>query len=204
MALSTLGKELARKVWHVLILIYLALFLYLGQATFVRWMASWTIFVVLVETVRLNVPAAQTLLLSIFGPIVRKRELDRYSGSVYATLGVLGAAAFWGREPRVVTAAVLSLALADASAALVGIAFGRLRFRIRGQTRSVEGAAAGFVVAWLCGAAAGLPGWARLAGAATVTVIDCVPVPPDDNLWIPLAAAAAFGAATGVWPGLPS
>ncbi len=203
MALSVLGKELARKTWHVLILIYLACFLYLGQATFVRWMALWSVVVVAVETVRLNVPAAQRLLLGVFGPIVREREINRYSGIVYTTFGVLGAAAFWGREPRVVAAAVLCLALADAAAALVGIAFGRLRFQIRGQTRSVEGSAAGFVVAWLCGAGAGLPFWARLAGAVVVTAIDVVPIPPDDNLWIPLASAAAFGAATGVWPALP-
>ncbi|MBI5200768.1 MAG: hypothetical protein HY925_04195 [Elusimicrobia bacterium] len=203
MALSVLGKELARKAWHVLILLYLALFLHLGQAAFVRWMIPWTLFVIAVETVRLKVPAAQKLILSVFGLIVREREIDRYSGIVYTTLGILGAAAFWGREPRVTAAAVLCLALADAAAALVGIAFGRLKFQIRGQTRSVEGSLAGFLVAWLCAAGAGLPFWARLAGAAAVTAIDVVPVPPDDNLWIPLASAAAFGAACGVWPSLP-
>ncbi|MBI4349682.1 MAG: hypothetical protein HY553_22795 [Elusimicrobia bacterium] len=203
MALSVLGRELARKAWHILILVYLALFLYLGRESFVRWMALWTVLVVAVETVRLSVPAAQSLLLAVFGPIVREREVHRYSGMVYTTLGVLGAAAFWGAEPRLVTAAVLSLALADASAALVGIAFGRVKFTIRGQTRSVEGAAAGFAVACLCGAWAGLPWGAVLAGAAAVTTIDCLPVPPDDNLWIPLASAAACGAALGVGPSLP-
>lgn len=198
-----LRRELARKLWHVLILVYLGLYLSIGQASFLRWMLAWSVFVFAAETVRLRVEAAQRLLMRFFGPIVREREVRSYSGMVFTNLGLLVTAALYGREPRLVTAAVLSLALGDAAAALVGMSLGRLKFSVRGQTRTVEGAAAGFVVATLCGAGAGL-GWApALAGGAAVTLVDCVPPPPDDNFWIPLASAVAAGAVLGVAPARP-
>ena len=188
-------QELARKAWHLLLLLYLLFYWMAGRDLFVRGMLGWVALVFVVETLRLRVPAVQRALLVPFSLIIRDHELKTYSGIFYTSLGILLAAAFFGTDARVVAAAVASLAFADSAAALVGMSVGRLRFVIRGQTRTVEGAAAGFVAAFLCGWAAGLGPAAAAVAACGVEAVDCLPLPPDDNLWIPIASAAAATAA---------
>ncbi|MCX5788359.1 MAG: hypothetical protein NTX64_07650 [Elusimicrobia bacterium] len=191
----SLKREFARKAWHLLLLLYLVVYWAAGRELFVRAMAAWVLIVFAVETLRLRVPAVQKTLLAPFALIIREREHGTYSGIFYTSVGIFLAAALFGADARVVAAAVFSLAFADSSAALVGMSVGRLRFVIRGQVRTVEGTTAGFAAALVCGRACGLPGPAALAAACAVAVVDCLPLPPDDNLWIPVASAAAATAA---------
>jgi dolichol kinase len=121
---------------------------------------------------------------------MRSHEGRRPTGTFYASLGILGSIAFFGAHPSVVTASILYLALGDAASALAGKAWGKRRFTLWGRTRSVEGTLAGFAAALGAGALAGLPPGMALAGAAFFSLVDALPVPPDDNLWIPLLTAA--------------
>lgn len=195
-----LRAELRRKAWHVLLLFYLLGYHLAGREAFLLLMGAWTALIFALESLRLRSAKVNRWLSEPFAGILRPKELTGYSGVLYTTLGCFAAGWLYGDAPRLVSGGVLSLALADSAAAVVGMAWGRIRFSVRGKTRSVEGAAAGFAVACGCGLAAGL-GWPpSLAGAGAVAALDFVPAPPDDNLWIPVAFAAAAGAAAGVPP----
>lgn len=192
--------ELRRKAWHLLLLFYLVGYHLAGREAFLLLMSAWTLLIFAVETLRLRSDRVNRFLSEPFAGILRPKELTGYSGVLYTTLGCFAAGWLYGDAPRLISGAILSLALADSAAAIVGMAWGRLRFSVRGKTRSVEGAAAAFAVACVCGLAAGL-GWpVALSGAGAVAALDFIPAPPDDNFWIPVAFAAAAGAAAGVPP----
>src|SRR5579862_7737849 len=175
LSLSPLKKELARKAWHLFLLGYLAVYFALGPELFLKAIAAWVAAVFLLETLRLRVSAVNQALLVPFSIIIREREHTTYSGVSYGALGIGLAALAFGKDPRVMTAAIASLALADSSAALVGMAFGRHAFVIRGQRRSLEGSAAGFAAALACGWAAGLGPRAAWAAAGGFLAADCLP-----------------------------
>ncbi len=92
---------------------------------------------------------------------------------------------------------ILVLTFADAAAALVGVAFGRLRYGAAAGAKSLEGSAAFFGVALLC---AGVPllvfggfGWREalaiaVALAFATTVLEAVATKGLDNLLVPAGA----------------
>ena len=71
-------------------------------------------------------------------------------GEFWFVLGVGLAFAIAGRDPVVYSVGILTLAVADATAALVGVVYGRHRFDVVGGTKSAEGSIAFFLVAFLC------------------------------------------------------
>lgn len=91
--------------------------------------------------------------------------------------------------PAVGATAVGYLVLGDAAAALVGRRFGRHRL----GTKTLEGSAACFACCLVLGAL-WMPGrWlAVLGGALTATIVEALPLGVDDNLSVPLVAAAVL------------
>jgi phytol kinase len=98
---------------------------------------------------------------------------------------------------------VLVLALADPAAAVVGQRFGRLRYRLAGVTRSLEGslgfAATAFAVTAIALLASGRLNAAAVllcAGAVAVAVasLEAVSPPGLDNLAIPLGTLLVVSA----------
>lgn len=110
-------------------------------------------------------------------------------------------------EPVAYLVPILVLTFADTAAALVGIRFGRIRFRTLDGTKSVEGCAAFFAVAVLCAA---LP----LAATANVepvqillisvfvgvvlAVVEAVSWAGIDNLTVPVVGVFVFEASRHV------
>ncbi|MEM9996796.1 MAG: hypothetical protein AAF809_03760 [Bacteroidota bacterium] len=106
---------------------------------------------------------------------------------------------------------LLLLAVADATAALVGLRFGRARFAIPGGTKSVEGSLAFFAVAVPCVLlpllGAGLP-WSLALGAALLTSLGAAFVEALsgrglDNLFVPLYGLVAVRPFSAPDTGLP-
>lgn len=98
---------------------------------------------------------------------------------------------------------VLVLALADPAAALVGRRFGRLRYRVAGVTRSLEGSLAfagtAFAVTALALAASGQLGAAALflcasAVAVIVASVEAISPPGLDNLAVPVGTFLVLSA----------
>jgi dolichol kinase len=91
--------------------------------------------------------------------------------------------------PAVAAAAMTDLVLGDAAAALVGRRWGQHRY----GEKSVEGSLACFAVCWLATALL-VPGRtvAVLASACVATLLEARPLGLDDNLAMPLGAAAVL------------
>lgn len=191
------SAELRRKLFHMLSLLYLGAYEVLGPERGLRWLAVWGAALAVVEFSRLASPAVRGLFDAVFGPLIRPKEASRVTGAFYTTLGVIVAVYLFGGSPTLVRVSVLYLAFGDAAGAVVGVGWGRRRFTVLGQTRSAEGTAAGFAAAAACGWLVGLGPVALAAGAAAFAVVDAVPLPPDDNLWIPLLPTGAVWLAGG-------
>jgi phytol kinase len=109
------------------------------------------------------------------------------------------------RTPWLYTASILVLAVADGCAALVGIRWGRMRYEVEDETKSVEGSLAFLAVAF---AAIAVPmSWgtaftpaAVVAAAALVallvTLVEAVSLDGGDNLLVPLTTTLVLIAAT--------
>jgi phytol kinase len=126
-------------------------------------------------------------------------------GGVLFPFGVALAFAASAR-PAPFVAAVLALALGDATAALVGRRCGRHAYRFGGATRSVEGSAALFLTTAVIVAATlrlldrlalhEAVAWA-LAVAALATAVEAAAQDGSDNLLLPVAVALALAPAAG-------
>ncbi len=185
-------RELLRKLFHLLSLVYLTLFFLLGRAGILWLLGGWVVVVGCMEFFRLRRPAFNRWLFKYFGAIHRKEEERRVSGVFWTTLGCWLTIFGFGNFPVIVCAALLYQAFGDAAAAIVGRSLGRVRFKIGGRSKSLEGSLACFAACLAAGWAVGLPTSAAVAGAATAAVVELLPVPFDDNLWLPLVSAAVL------------
>lgn len=189
---ADLKSELRRKVFHSLSLVYLGAYFVLGVQWFL-WAIS--VFIVLegcLEYARLKSSSLNKYLMGFLGNIHRESEINKVSGVFWTSIGCGLTVAFFGGRPEIVTAAFCYLALGDGVAALAGKAFGKIMFRIGGRKKSLEGSMACLSVCLIAGWAAGLSLPAIGAGAVTATLVEVLPVPIDDNLWIPLGSAAVL------------
>ena len=185
-------RELKRKVFHCLSLVYLAAFHLLGRWDSAWILAGWILVEGTVEALRLHHPRFNEALMKVFGGIHRPSEEGRVSGVFWTSLGCLAAIVLFGDHPKAVTAGFLFLALGDGSAALVGKAVGRIRIGFQGRTKTLEGSAACLFVCLAAGWAAGFTGLGLVAGATTATLVELLPVPIDDNFWLPVLSAAVL------------
>ncbi len=187
--------ELRRKVFHLLILLYLAAYWLIGEPTIRPVMAVWTALVVVVEIARLKTDLVRNLIQWLFGPIIREKESGRFTGAFYSSLGILASVYLYRGRPAAITAALLYLAFADSSSALVGRIWGSRFYNLRGEQRSLEGTLAGFAAAMICGLGVGLDLPRALLGALVFSAVDAAPIPPDDNFWIPVLCGGALALA---------
>lgn len=184
--------ELKRKAFHLLGLLYLGAYWLIGHPL-VNWvMGSWMALVAALETLRLVSPGVRGALHSVFGPIIREKEAARFTGAFYTSLGAFSVFLLYGARPAVVAAAILYLSLGDAASAVVGRLWGRRAYAVLGERRTLEGSAAGLAAALACGWLAGLSPAHAAAGALAFLAADTVPIPPDDNLWIPVLAGGTL------------
>lgn len=186
-------KHPGRKLYHTLGgLLLLGIYHVLGPRQ------AFPVYVLLLACVmafdlaRLRLPAFGAWTMKHMGSILRTTEAGTISGSPTYIAGV--ALTLFLFELPVATAAVLFLVFGDVCATMVGESWGRTKFR----DKSFEGTVA-FVAA---GLAAGLlgrlfvpgPSLPLLAcGVFTAAIVEvCTPRRLNDNLTIPLGAAAAM------------
>lgn len=190
--MSDLRREFGRKAFHMLSLVYLGAFHWLGWPRALEAGAAWLVVVFAVELARLKVPSVERALVSFFEGLIRDAERRAFSGIFHTTAGSVAAMLIARGEPVIVSAAILQLALGDAASALVGKAYGRIR--LFGGRKSLEGSLAGFAVGFAAALACGVRPGAALAAAAAGAGVELLPTTAwfNDNLWIPVACATAL------------
>ena len=190
--MSELRRELGRKTFHMLALVYWAAFLVLGWPRAGWVLAAWLVVVLIIETARLKVPAIERFLARLFDGMMRETERRHYSGIVHTSAGSLAAMMIARGDPAIVGAAIGQLAFGDAAAALAGKAFGRTK--ILGGKKSLEGTLAGFAAGYAVAAACGVRPGAAFAAALAASAVELLPTTEwfNDNLWMPVASAAVL------------
>ena len=195
--MSALAHEFVRKAFHLLALIYGAVFYFAGWPRAGWMMAGWLVVVFLIETARLRVPALERILVNFFEGMIRDTERRHFSGIIYTATGSFGAMLVAGGDQTIVAAAIGQLAFGDAAAALVGKAFGTTK--IPGGAKSLEGSLACFSVCFAVALIAGVSTVPALGSAVAATVIELKSTSGlfNDNFWLPMASSTllrVFGA----------
>lgn len=190
--MSELRRELGRKAFHMLALVYWAAFTFLGWPRAGWVMAAWLGAVVVIETARLKSPSAERFLVGLFDGMMRETERRHYSGIIHTTGGSLAAMIIARGDAAIVGAAIGQLAFGDAAAALVGKAFGRIK--ILGGKKSLEGTLAGFAAGYAAAVACGVRPGAAFASALAASAVELLPTTEwfNDNLWIPISSAGVL------------
>ncbi len=178
----------SRRLFHIATGLTLALLIFLlGETGGVILIASLFLLTVLVEGLRLWIPAMNRIFVSLVGPMLKDMEVKRPTGVGYFLGGVLVCLLFFDLE--VALASIVILAVGDPAAAAVGQRWGRIRM----GEKSLEGAVAFIAVALSAGVilqdfwpnvSPGLFATGTLIGA----LVECLPSKIDDNLIIPFAA----------------
>jgi len=180
--------ESARKLIHLLggliPLIYLLLNLTKLQALLI--LGSLALPFIVADVLRLRWPALNRWFLGLFQGAMRPEEGKRLTGSTYYLVACWFTILMF--ERNVAAAALLVLACADTAASVAGQAMGGYQLT-KGKTLS--GTAAFLVTAFLVTLPL-FPAPTAFAGAVIAAVTECLPLPLDDNITIPLAAGISL------------
>lgn len=175
-----LKREIKRKAFHFLALLYTLSYALLGRETTLKILIPLLIVEGSIEMSRFWAPGLNERLLKAFGGIHREGETRKISGIFWTLLGSI--VTFWFFSKPVAFAAMGFLIFGDTASALAGILWGRHAI-FKGKT--FEGSAAFFVVS-ACLGGIFLPLKAALAGALFSAVIEALPLPGNDNFWVPV------------------
>ncbi|MCS7151669.1 MAG: SEC59/DGK1/VTE5 family protein [Endomicrobia bacterium] len=186
---ENLKKELKRKSLHLLTILYPVLYNVLPYAASVIISATVVIIDLIFETIRLLYPSVNKLLLRLFEGTYREKEKDNISTLIWTLSGAFLTILLFSDNKNIVTLSLLYLALGDSIAAVVGVAFGKIKLGSRGK--SLEGSLAFFLIAFLCGLFYVKPEYALLA-AFIAAAIEFLPLPLDDNFVLPIFVAGVL------------
>lgn len=124
----------------------------------------------------------------MFGLVLRKHELRDFTGATYLLFSSMLCVAFF--EPNIAFCAMAFLSLGDTFAAMVGINFGKRRFKL--VNKSLEGSLACFASCLIFGLFYAENPVIACTGALAATLAELSPLPVDDNVEMPLVAAVVM------------
>lgn len=190
--------EMKRKALHLLALVVPAGMAWLGKVPALWLLIPSAALAVGADVLRAYSHPFNDAVRRVFGPLMRNTELpDVGSGIVIngATSVLVGATLLTLVFPIRLAAPVFAMTMiADAAAALVGRRFGRHPWMDGSHT--LEGSAAFFVTG--CGVFALIPGvplGVGLLGVLAATLVEAAPLPLNDNVRVPFAAATGIALA---------
>ena len=182
--------EVGRKAIHVSFLGVALAYFYGAPKEIVRdILLAATVASIGVELLRLHEPRFRLYFKQFFGGLIRHHEKRSLLGSTYMLIAALISVEVF--SVPVCTAALGTLILGDAAAALVGRRLGRIH--LLGGRKTLEGSVAFVAVAFLFSwGVVHLPWHVALVGAVVGAVFEWLPIPLDDNFRIPMAAGFAM------------
>jgi dolichol kinase len=188
--------HLARKVWHAtmgMVIVGIYLFSGMSRITAVTILASVLGLDLFMETLRLRSPRLNQAILKVWGPFIRKCEVNRISGIPFYVGAACLAIAIFPKE--IAALSILLLAWGDPIASLFGILYGDRGPRFA-NGKSLVGTVAG-VIACLMVASVFLGAYSFTAfeylalvavGGLTGGTAEMLPLEVDDNFSIPMVS----------------
>ena len=194
-------QEVARKALHLLTLCIPVALLILGKPVTLPIIAAITVIALAADIARARSEVFNRFILKIFGILMRLSERnprDRgvvVNGATWVLVGATICILLF--DERIAAAALIMSLLGDAAAALVGRPWGRVS--LPWGSKTLEGSLSFFAVAAIF--AIWLPGPSYvvgLLGAIAGTIAEAVPLPLNDNIYVPLSAGLAMAAVTAL------
>jgi glycerol-3-phosphate acyltransferase PlsY len=150
------------------------------------------LIVIVMDTLRLKIPAINQFIFDHFGSFIRTNEADKLTGTASYVLGIGISYALYRSD--VATTAICFLVFGDVAATTVGERYGKTK--IAGK-KSLEGTLAFITAAAASGyllqvAGIHLPSGLVMAGAAVAAATELIPLPVNDNLAIPLVSGGVM------------
>ncbi len=199
--------EMGRKALHLLALVIPLGMWSLAPPLALYLLGGSTLIAIAADISRAYSSTVNAWIRTIFGPLMRAKELPEVGTRVTfngATCVLVGATLLALLFPFRVAVPVLTMTmLADAAAALVGRRLGRHSWGSLSAT--VEGSTAFVITGFLVMAA--FPSLALGPAAASVVVAaatEAAPLPVNDNIRVPLVAAAVVAGGEALAAGLPA
>lgn len=190
-----LSAELGRKALHLLALVVPIGMAILGKAWSLALLLPLSLVAVGADVLRVRSVGFATFVDTVFGPLMREEERPPVGADVVfngATWVLITATVLVVIFPvYIAVPAFVMFMVSDAAAALVGRRFGRLHW---GNTsRTVEGSVAFLVVAiGVMSLFPTIPFWVGLASAGAACGAEALPRPLNDNIRVPVVAAAVI------------
>jgi dolichol kinase len=191
--------HLARKVWHCGMGVFMALVYGLGTPKIycVLLLAFGLGFFLVAEYARLMFPGVNAFAIRVMGPIMRKSEVDRVSGTPFYVGSVLLSVAVFPKAIAILS--ILFLAVGDPMSSIFGITWGHLGPRFS-NGKSLIGTAAGMGVCCIIAfvylrflEVPALPSACiALTGGIAGGGAEMIPLEIDDNFSIPLVSGLAL------------
>ena len=143
------------------------------------------------EIARFKVEWLNQCLVRWLAPLLKADEDRRITGATYMVIA--GLIAFLLFDTVVAVSAMLFLALGDPAAALVGRRMPGPRLFGKSPVGTIAFLVVSLLIVEVLVGSGRFPyHWALLVGGAVAALVELAPVPPDDNLTIPLAAGGAM------------
>ena len=191
--------HLARKTWHCGMGVFMALVYGLGtpQLVCVLLLLSGLAFFLVAEYARLLFPRVNAFAIRVMGPLMRKSEVNRVSGTPFYVGSVLLSVAIFPKAIAILS--ILFLAIGDPVSSIFGISWGHLGPRFS-NGKSLIGTVAGMGVCCLItffylvytGVGPGSAAFIALAGGVAGGGAEMIPLEIDDNFSIPLVSGVAL------------
>lgn len=187
-----------RKVYHVLAsslipLAYLYPPFHWGLPETRKWLLiiSFVCFFIsfVLDLFRLRDHQFNSWFMRIFSEFIRRTEANKLNGSTFLCFAFFLVIFLFSR--KVAITAMFFLSLGDAAAELGGKYFGRLKV----WSKTLEGSAAFFLVAFLVAFALFENWMIALVGAVAGTLVELFSFDLDDNLTVPIGSALALSLA---------
>lgn len=184
-------SETLRKSIHFSSLVipfsYMYVFRFHRRLAFVYILVAFMLSLV-IEFYRLWMKSFAHTFYHFFGMILRRHELRDFTGATYMLFSAMFCVAFY--EPLIAFCAMAYLSIGDTFAALVGMTWGKRKFR--NSNKSLEGSLACFVSTFIFGLLAIPNPWLALIGALSATGAELLKIPVDDNIKIPIISGLAL------------
>jgi dolichol kinase len=178
-------SELKRKIVHVFTILYPVLYNTLSHNLALLISGLLVLLDILLETVRLTFPSVNKFILKNLSGIYRKHEENNISTLIWTLSGGFLTMFMFGdvKNKTVATVALLYMVFGDSTAGLIGTWFGKTKIGFGKKT--LEGSLSCFVACFICGIIF-LPWHVAIIGAAVATIIELLPLPLNDNFWLPV------------------
>ncbi|OGS20647.1 MAG: hypothetical protein A3J83_08205 [Elusimicrobia bacterium RIFOXYA2_FULL_40_6] len=176
-------SEIKRKLMHFLTLIYPVLYNTIPLKIVLSISGGLVVADIIVESFRFVYPSFNKFTLKVFHGYYRDEESKNISTLIWTFSGAF-LTMFLFSNKNIVTASLLYMVFGDSLACLFGQRFGKIKTV---GCKTLEGSFACFVVCFICGIFF-LPWHLALLGALVATVMELLPLPLNDNFWVPVSS----------------